>query len=55
VYYITCSRCSFVFYSGEKPADILKVLAKYGDKCPRCLRRLSLKPVNVEVRVRGGK
>ncbi|MCD6357088.1 MAG: hypothetical protein J7L75_00740 [Thermoproteales archaeon] len=52
MYYIVCSRCSFILYSGERPVEVIKVLMKYGDRCPRCLRRLSLEPKRVEVRPR---
>lgn len=52
MYYVICSRCSYVLYSGEKPVEILKVLSRYGDKCPRCLRKLSLEPKRIEVKAR---
>jgi len=51
MYYVVCSRCSYVLYSGEKPVEIIRVLAKYGDKCPRCLKKLSLEPKKVVVKV----
>lgn len=40
-----------MLYSGEKPVEIIRVLAKYGDKCPRCLKKLSLEPKKVVVKV----
>ena len=52
MYYVVCSRCSFVLYSGEKPVNVLKVLMKYGDRCPRCYKRLSFKPLRIEVKPR---
>lgn len=52
MYYVVCSRCSFVLYSGERPVDVAKVLAKYGDKCPRCLHRLSMEPRRMSVIVK---
>ena len=52
MYYVVCSQCSYVLYSGEKPADVIKVLSKYGDRCPRCLRKLSLEPKDIVVRAR---
>jgi len=52
MYYVVCSRCSFVLYAGERPIDVIRVLAKYGDKCPRCLHRLSTEPKRLSVSVR---
>ncbi|MEM0267023.1 MAG: hypothetical protein QXV98_00230 [Thermofilaceae archaeon] len=52
MYYVVCSWCSYVLHAGEKPVDVLKVLSRYGDKCPRCLRKLSLEPKKIVVRVR---
>lgn len=50
MYYLVCSKCSYELYFGEKPVEIAKVFAKYGDRCPRCYRKLSSQPKKIIVR-----
>lgn len=52
MYIIACNKCSLVLYAGEKPIDVLRVLVKYGDKCPRCLHKFSLKPKQIRAHAR---
>jgi len=47
-----CRKCGFVLYEGREPVEVSAVRRKWGNRCPRCLRILSLK---VEVSVVGGR
>ena len=56
---IVCSNCGFVLheYSPQArdkyfgPPVLTKVLESYNYVCPRCGRRLSQKPVEVDIKV----
>jgi phage FluMu protein Com len=47
---VTCQGCNHVLYEGAelKPPD--EIIHQYEGKCPKCDRKLSLLPVNVEVK-----
>jgi DNA-directed RNA polymerase subunit RPC12/RpoP len=47
---VICSGCSHILYEGPdlKPPD--EVLQQYDGKCPRCGKKLSLLPIDVEVK-----
>jgi len=47
---IICKHCGKVLYDGVelKPPD--EVAQKYGGKCPKCGRKLSIIPIDVEVK-----
>ena len=52
---VVCSSCGFVLAEIKEIKnsmyDIVYVAAaKYGYRCPRCLAKLSRKPIKVEVR-----
>jgi hypothetical protein len=44
-----CQKCNFLLYEGNslKPPD--EILNNHNGKCPKCGKRLSLVPKNVEV------
>ena len=46
---VICHGCKFVLYEGAelKPPD--EIIAKHGGKCPKCDRKLSLLPIDIEV------
>jgi hypothetical protein len=47
---VVCHGCSHVLYEGEhlKPPD--EIIAESVGKCPKCNRKLSLLPIDVEVK-----
>ena len=47
---VICHGCSHILYEGNelKPPD--EVIALNGGKCPKCNRKLSLLPIDVEVK-----
>ncbi|MEM3442242.1 MAG: hypothetical protein QW667_00515 [Candidatus Bathyarchaeia archaeon] len=47
---VTCHECGYVLYEGVelKPPD--EILHQHNGKCPACGRKLSLIPINVEVK-----
>ena len=47
---VICSGCSHILYEGPdlKPPD--EVLQQYDGKCPKCGKKLSLLPIDVEVK-----
>jgi hypothetical protein len=47
---VICQGCSYVLYEGAelKPPD--EILQQYEGKCPECGKKLSLLPINVEVK-----
>ena len=46
---VICHGCNHVLYEGNdlKPPD--EIISENGGKCPKCDRKLSLLPINVEV------
>jgi hypothetical protein len=46
---VICQGCSHVLYEGAelKPPD--EIIQKYNGKCPKCSRKLSLLPTDVQV------
>jgi hypothetical protein len=46
---VICHGCKHILYEGKdlKPPD--EVIAQHGGKCPKCDRKLSLLPMEVEV------
>ncbi|MGQ9530328.1 MAG: hypothetical protein ACUVQX_02450 [Candidatus Bathycorpusculaceae bacterium] len=47
---VVCEGCGHVLYEGTelKPPD--EILHQHGGKCPKCGKKLSLIPINVEVK-----
>lgn len=47
---VICQGCSHVLYDGPelKPPD--EILQKFEGKCPNCNKKLSLLPIDVEVK-----
>jgi len=47
---VICSKCSHVLYEGSdlKPPD--EILQQHDGKCPKCGKKLSLIPIDVEVK-----
>jgi len=47
---VICHGCNNVLYEGKelKPPD--EIIAIHGGKCPKCDRKLSLLPIDVEVK-----
>ena len=47
---VSCQECSHVLYEGYelKPPD--EILQEHNGKCPKCNKKLSLVPIDVEVR-----
>jgi hypothetical protein len=47
---VICHGCNFVLYEGGelKPPD--EVIQQHEGKCPKCARKLSLLPLEVEVK-----
>ena len=47
---VLCHGCNHILYEGSelKPPD--EVIAQNSGKCPKCNRKLSLLPINVEVK-----
>ena len=46
---VICQGCNHVLYEGSelKPPD--EIISQNGGKCPKCSRKLSLLPLDVEV------
>jgi hypothetical protein len=47
---VTCQGCGYLLYEGAelKPPD--EILQQYEGKCPKCGKKLSLLPIDVEVK-----
>jgi uncharacterized protein with PIN domain len=47
---VVCHECNYVLYEGAelKPPD--EIISENGGKCPKCNRKLSLLPIDVEVK-----
>jgi hypothetical protein len=47
---VVCQGCGCVLYEGDdlKPPD--EIIQKHNGKCPKCSRKLSFIPQNVEVK-----
>jgi hypothetical protein len=47
---VICHECKHILYEGSelKPPD--EVIQQHGGKCPKCSRKLSLMPLDVEVK-----
>jgi hypothetical protein len=47
---VICHGCNYVLYEGSelKPPD--EIISENGGKCPKCNRKLSLLPIDVEVK-----
>ena len=50
---VVCHGCNHVLYEGAelKPPD--EIIGEHGGKCPECNRKLSLLPIDVEVKPLG--
>ncbi len=47
---VKCNKCGTLLYRGEELKSPEEILQTYNGKCPKCGRRLSLMPQNVEVK-----
>ena len=52
---VACSNCGFVLAEFREIKNSMydivhEAAAKYGYRCPRCLAKLSRKPIKIEVR-----
>jgi len=47
---VICHGCNHVLYEGAelKPPD--EIISQHGGKCPECSRKLSLLPMDIEVK-----
>ncbi|MDH5447431.1 MAG: hypothetical protein OEY24_07415 [Candidatus Bathyarchaeota archaeon] len=47
---VFCQKCGYTLYEGPelKPPD--EIIHKYNGKCPKCDRKLSFIPIDVEVK-----
>jgi len=47
---VICHGCNHILYEGSelKPPD--EIISQNGGKCPKCNRKLSLLPIDVEVK-----
>ena len=47
---VACDSCGEVLYNGKdlKPPD--EIILSHDGKCPKCSKKLSFTPINVEVR-----
>jgi len=47
---VFCQKCGYILYEGPelKPPD--EIIQKYNGKCPKCGKKLSLIPIDVEVK-----
>jgi hypothetical protein len=47
---VKCQGCNYTLYEGEelKPPD--EILSQYNGQCPKCNKKLSLLPSEVEVK-----
>ncbi|MGB9134831.1 MAG: hypothetical protein WCC63_04515 [Candidatus Bathyarchaeia archaeon] len=47
---VFCQKCNCILYEGAelKPPD--EIIQKHNGKCPKCGNKLSLIPINVEVK-----
>lgn len=51
---VKCRNCGQVLYVGKQLIETSEVVKLFGLRCPRCLAKLSLKPVKVEAVKRSG-
>jgi hypothetical protein len=47
---VICHGCNSILYEGSelKPPD--EIISIHGGKCPKCSRKLSLLPIDIEVK-----
>ena len=47
---VICHECSYILYTGKdlKPPD--EIIQKHEGKCPKCGKKLSLLPIDVEIK-----
>jgi len=50
---ILCHRCSFVLYKGDEPVSPEEIVKRYGNRCPRCLAKLSTNPIRIDIKIKG--
>ena len=46
---IVCHECGFTLYEGEKMILLYKLRNEIDNKCPNCKRKLSMKPLSIEI------
>ncbi|MCL1977961.1 MAG: hypothetical protein FWG55_07685 [Candidatus Bathyarchaeota archaeon] len=47
---VICHGCSYVLYEGVEFSPPDEIIQQYGCTCPKCGRKLSLLPLDVEVK-----
>jgi DNA-directed RNA polymerase subunit RPC12/RpoP len=47
---VVCHDCKQVLYEGVELRPPDEIIQQYGGKCPKCGRKLSLLPLDVEVK-----
>ena len=47
---VICHGCSHVLYEGAELKPPEEILQNYDGKCPKCGKKLSLLPIDVEVK-----
>jgi len=45
---VICSKCGYVLYKGMELKSPDEIIQKY-EKCPSCGRKLSIKPIKIEI------
>ncbi|MCC6058644.1 MAG: hypothetical protein ACO2OQ_03600 [Thermofilaceae archaeon] len=49
---VTCSRCKYVFYKGEKIPNLYKIYVRFGGRCPVCGREIGWVPQSIDVKAK---
>jgi len=46
---ISCEKCGAVLYEGMDLTPPDEIIQRYDGKCPKCGRKLSFNPINVDI------
>jgi len=44
---VICSKCGYILYEGMELKTPDEILQQYEERCPKCGRKLSLRPVKI--------
>jgi ribosomal protein S27AE len=47
---ILCEKCGAVLYEGMELTPPDEIVQRYDGKCPKCGKKLSFNPINVEIK-----
>jgi hypothetical protein len=47
---VICHGCNHILYEGTELRPPDEIISQNGGKCPKCSRKLSLMPIDVEVK-----